>query len=50
MKHLKTAILEFTIVNNEILIEDNYISEEEMTKKQFWEFIKNLQEMYKELM
>jgi len=49
MKKLITEILEFEIEDNRIIIRDNYISEEEMDKKQFWEFIKELQEMYKKL-
>ena len=49
MKEIKTEILEFNIIDNKILIEDWYISEEIMTKREFWEFISRLQEMYKEL-
>ena len=49
MIRLNTEILEFEIIDNKIEIRDNYISDEEMTKEQFWIFIGNLQEMYKEL-
>jgi len=35
MKKLITEILEFEIEDNRIIIRDNYISEEEMDKKQF---------------
>ena len=48
MRLFVTENLEFEFEDNIVTIRDNYISEEEMTKREFWEFISRLQDMYNE--